>query len=86
MTLKLLDPYGNGKLVLFQVTYNRVCLNHLLLRRSDPRLLNIRQDWHAYELVFFLFLGVFGVSPIPYPYRIAIDGFCREYGVHGSPS
>ncbi|KAI0084872.1 chloride channel [Irpex rosettiformis] len=40
MTLKFLDPFGSGKLVLFQVTYDR--------------------DWHAYELVFFLFLGVFG--------------------------
>ncbi|THH02264.1 hypothetical protein EW026_g572 [Hermanssonia centrifuga] len=40
MTLKFLDPFGSGKLVLFQVTYDR--------------------DWHAYELIFFLFLGVFG--------------------------
>ncbi|KIP06962.1 hypothetical protein PHLGIDRAFT_71807 [Phlebiopsis gigantea 11061_1 CR5-6] len=40
MTLKFLDPFGSGKLVLFQVTYDK--------------------DWHAYELVPFLFLGVFG--------------------------
>ncbi|CCL98708.1 uncharacterized protein FIBRA_00712 [Fibroporia radiculosa] len=40
MTLKLLDPFGSGKLVLFQVTYDK--------------------DWHAYELIFFLLLGVFG--------------------------
>ncbi|KAF7797623.1 hypothetical protein EIP86_008823 [Pleurotus ostreatoroseus] len=40
MTLKFLDPFGSGKLVLFQVTYDR--------------------DWHAYELGFFLLLGVFG--------------------------
>ncbi|KAI0684736.1 chloride channel [Cytidiella melzeri] len=40
VTLKFLDPFGSGKLVLFQVTYDR--------------------DWHMYELVFFLFLGVFG--------------------------
>ncbi|TFY62566.1 hypothetical protein EVJ58_g3780 [Rhodofomes roseus] len=40
MTLKFLDPFGSGKLVLFQVTYDK--------------------DWHAYELVFFLMLGVFG--------------------------
>ncbi|EMD37662.1 hypothetical protein CERSUDRAFT_114309 [Gelatoporia subvermispora B] len=40
MTLKFLDPFGSGKLVLFQVTYDK--------------------DWHAYELVFFLLLGVFG--------------------------
>jgi len=40
MTLKFLDPFGSGKLVLFQVTYDK--------------------DWHAYELIFFLLLGVFG--------------------------
>ncbi|KAI0075781.1 hypothetical protein K474DRAFT_1362018 [Panus rudis PR-1116 ss-1] len=40
MTLKFLDPFGSGKLVLFQVTYDK--------------------DWHAYELIFFLVLGVFG--------------------------
>lgn len=40
ITLRFLDPFGSGKLVLFQVTYDK--------------------DWHAYELVFFLLLGVFG--------------------------
>ncbi|PCH36064.1 hypothetical protein WOLCODRAFT_166656 [Wolfiporia cocos MD-104 SS10] len=40
MTLKFLDPFGSGKLVLFQVTYDK--------------------DWHAYELMFFLLLGIFG--------------------------
>ncbi|KAI0786632.1 chloride channel [Abortiporus biennis] len=40
MTLRFLDPFGSGKLVLFQVTYDK--------------------DWHAFELVFFLFLGVIG--------------------------
>ncbi|KAI0645812.1 chloride channel [Trametes meyenii] len=40
MTLRFLDPFGSGKLVLFQVTYDK--------------------DWHAYELVPFLLLGVFG--------------------------
>jgi len=40
ITLKILDPFGTGKLVLFQVTYDK--------------------DWHAYELLFFLVLGVFG--------------------------
>ena len=42
ITLKMLDPFGTGKLVLFQVTYDK--------------------DWHAYELIPFLLLGVFGVS------------------------
>ncbi|KAI5123892.1 hypothetical protein M0805_005708 [Coniferiporia weirii] len=40
ITLRFLDPFGTGKLVLFQVTYDK--------------------DWHAYELIFFLLLGVFG--------------------------
>lgn len=40
VTLKLLNPFGTGKIVLFQVTYD--------------------QDWYAYELFFFLLLGVFG--------------------------
>lgn len=40
ITLKILDPFGTGKLVLFQVTYEK--------------------DWHAYELLPFLGLGVFG--------------------------
>jgi hypothetical protein len=25
MTLRFLDPFGTGKLVLFQVTYDKVC-------------------------------------------------------------
>ncbi|KAI0709544.1 chloride channel [Cerioporus squamosus] len=40
VTLRFLDPFGSGKLVLFQVTYDK--------------------DWHAYELVPFLILGVLG--------------------------
>ncbi|KAG8967232.1 hypothetical protein FRC03_010476 [Tulasnella sp. 419] len=40
VTLKFLDPFGTGKLVLFQVTYDK--------------------DWHAFELVPFLLLGIFG--------------------------
>ncbi|KAF9012379.1 voltage-gated chloride channel [Cyathus striatus] len=40
ITLKVLDPFGTGKLVLFQVTYDK--------------------DWHAYELLPFLFLGLLG--------------------------
>ncbi|KAJ8591190.1 hypothetical protein M405DRAFT_735538 [Rhizopogon salebrosus TDB-379] len=40
VTLKFLNPFGTGKLVLFQVTYDK--------------------DWHAYELIFFLLLGVLG--------------------------
>ncbi|EPQ57244.1 clc channel [Gloeophyllum trabeum ATCC 11539] len=40
ITLRFLNPFGTGKLVLFQVTYDK--------------------DWHAYELFFFVLLGVFG--------------------------
>ncbi|TFY83561.1 hypothetical protein EWM64_g445 [Hericium alpestre] len=40
ITLRFLDPFGTGKLVMLQVTYDK--------------------DWHAYELVPFLLLGVFG--------------------------
>ncbi|KAN0061253.1 hypothetical protein ACQY0O_006099 [Thecaphora frezii] len=39
-TLRALDPFGTGKIVLFQVTYER--------------------DWHFYEMVFFVLIGVFG--------------------------
>ena len=40
MTLRFLDPFGTGKLVLFQVTYDKVCVSSLsyaslvLTRRS----------------------------------------------------
>ncbi|QRV93848.1 ClC voltage-gated chloride channel protein [Ceratobasidium sp. AG-Ba] len=39
-TLKFMDPFGTGKIVLFQVTYTKA--------------------WHAYELVPFFVLAVFG--------------------------
>lgn len=31
MTLKLLDPFGSGKIVLFAVTYDRVRLDNLFV-------------------------------------------------------
>ena len=37
-----MNPYRTGKLVLFQVTYDR--------------------DWHFFEIIFFVILGIFGVS------------------------
>ncbi|KAK4050514.1 hypothetical protein OIO90_005097 [Microbotryomycetes sp. JL221] len=40
MSLKLLDPFKSGKIVLFEVTYDR--------------------DWHTFELLGFLLLGIFG--------------------------
>jgi hypothetical protein len=39
-----MNPYRSGKLVLFQVTYDR--------------------DWHFFEIMFFVILGIFGVSVI----------------------
>jgi chloride channel 3/4/5 len=37
-----MNPFRTGKLVLFQVTYDR--------------------DWHFFEIVFFVIIGIFGVS------------------------
>jgi hypothetical protein len=36
-----MNPFRTGKLVLFQVTYDR--------------------DWHFFEIIFFVVLGIFGV-------------------------
>jgi chloride channel 3/4/5 len=45
-----MNPFRTGKLVLFQVTYDR--------------------DWHFFEIIFFVILGIFGVCfIIYYPYR-----------------
>ena len=40
-----MNPYRSGKLVLFQVTYDR--------------------DWHFFEIIFFVILGIFGVCSTP---------------------
>ena len=65
ITLKLLDPFGTGKLVLFQVTYDRVSSSFYDFRASDESLES--QDWHAYELLPFILLGAFGVrANIPF--------------------
>ena len=37
-----MNPFRTGKLVLFQVTYDR--------------------DWHFFEIIFFVILGIFGVK------------------------
>jgi chloride channel 3/4/5 len=58
ITLKFLDPFGTGKLVLFQVTYHKV--KHFL-DCLWSNLTDTTQDWHAYELGAFLLLGVIGV-------------------------
>ena len=41
LLIKAMNPFRTGKLVLFQVTYDR--------------------DWHFFEIVFFVILGIFGV-------------------------
>ncbi|KAG0006782.1 glycerol ethanol, ferric requiring protein [Modicella reniformis] len=40
VTLQTMNPYRTGKLVMFQVSYDR--------------------DWHFFEIIFFVLLGVFG--------------------------
>ncbi|KAG0325749.1 glycerol ethanol, ferric requiring protein [Dissophora globulifera] len=40
VTLQTMNPYRTGKLVMFQVSYDR--------------------DWHFFEIIFFILLGVFG--------------------------
>lgn len=39
-----MNPFRTGKLVLFQVTYDR--------------------DWHFFEIIFFIVLGIFGVGGV----------------------
>ena len=58
VTLSAMNPFRTGKLVLFQVTYDRASIR---LHASFHLLMSI-QDWHAYELIFFVILGIFGVN------------------------
>lgn len=39
-----MNPFRTGKLVLFQITYDR--------------------DWHFFEVMFFVILGIFGVRNV----------------------
>jgi chloride channel 3/4/5 len=48
VTLSAMNPFRTGKLVLFQVTYDR--------------------DWHFFEIIFFVVLGIFGVGAPPVSY------------------
>ena len=57
ITLRFLDPFGTGKVVLFQVTYDKAGSFHSCILSSSHML----QDWHAYELIFFVVLGILGV-------------------------
>lgn len=59
LTLRIdqaMNPFRTGKLVLFQVTYNR--------------------DWHFFEIMFFVILGIFGVRlPASSSVSIKLRGF-----------
>ena len=55
-----MNPFRTGKLVLFQVTYNR--------------------DWHFFEIMFFVILGIFGVQPQVFFYSEAQRSL-RDYMV-----
>ena len=58
-----MNPFRTGKLVLFQVTYNR--------------------DWHFFEIMFFVVLGIFGVlSCVTCPSPIELIKSSRDYMVH----
>lgn len=78
ITLRFLDPFGTGKLVLFQVTYDKVS-NFLKCDyfHSDIFL----KDWHAYELIFFIVLGIFGVS---FPRNFCHSHADSQKGVYGA--
>lgn len=49
VTLQTANPYRTGKLVMFQVSYDR--------------------DWHFFEMIFFVFLGIFGVCGTRFVYQ-----------------
>jgi H+/Cl- antiporter ClcA len=58
-----MNPFRTGKLVLFQVTYNR--------------------DWHFFEIMFFVVLGIFGVlSCVTCSSPIELIKYSRDYMVH----
>lgn len=64
ITLKVLDPFGTGKIVLFQVTYDKVSISKLT--ETTFSIFPLYQDWRAFELVPFILLGVFGVNSFFY--------------------
>ena len=61
-----MNPFRTGKLVLFQVTYDR--------------------DWHFFEIIFFVILGIFGVNKKPFLFYLI---FClihriSKQGLYGA--
>ncbi|TCD65613.1 glycerol ethanol, ferric requiring protein [Steccherinum ochraceum] len=61
VTLSAMNPYRSGKLVLFQVTYDR--------------------DWHFFEILFFIILGVFGglYGALMVKFNMQYAAFRRKY-------
>ncbi|ESK90859.1 voltage-gated chloride channel [Moniliophthora roreri MCA 2997] len=65
-TLSAMNPFRTGKLVLFQVTYDR--------------------DWHFFEIIFFVILGVFGglYGAFVVKFNLQVAAFRRKHlGNHG---
>ena len=59
--MQAMNPFRTGKLVLFQVTYDR--------------------DWHFFEIIFFVILGIFGVSRASFGLMLPINSSCRDFMV-----
>ncbi|KAF7985088.1 hypothetical protein HWV62_8969 [Athelia sp. TMB] len=61
VTLSAMNPFRTGKLVLFQVTYDR--------------------DWHFFEIIFFVVLGVFGglYGAFVVKFNLQVAAFRRRY-------
>lgn len=63
-TLKFLDPFGSGKIVLFQVAYGMFLLASGEITLSVTCLLDrslgfcIDNDWRFWELIPFVFIGL----------------------------
>ncbi|KAJ3933640.1 MAG: Cl-channel protein [Lentinula lateritia] len=60
-TLSAMNPFRTGKLVLFQVTYDR--------------------DWHFFEIIFFVILGIFGglYGAFVVRFNLQVAAFRRKY-------
>lgn len=61
VTLSAMNPFRTGKLVLFQVTYDR--------------------DWHFFEIIFFVVLGIFGglYGALVIRFNMAFMAFRRKH-------
>ena len=61
VTLSFMNPFRTGKLVLFQVSYDR--------------------DWHYFETVFYIIIGVFGglYGALVIRYNLQVQNFRRNH-------